>query len=140
MACTPLTIQTGLFITLDPWVTAASTTFDGKTVTRTTSGPNPGISVQQGGNSDFFPLLTNHTQNYKVLGNRYLLILDVENAGGGSSTRTVTLLNFATWTPVNILTVTASPITTALPVVNASLGDGSVFLAYGQDGTQSTLR
>lgn len=135
MACTPLTIDTGLFFTTNPWETTPSKTFDGKTVTLTTSGPSPGISVQKGALSFFHAKLNNHTLSYGVLGNKFLVILDVEG-GGGSSTRTVSLANFDTMTEVPVLTVLASSNAVPLPVVNPSQGSGAVFLAYGQDGTQ----
>jgi hypothetical protein len=137
MACTPLNIDPGLFLTTSPWETTASKTFDGKTVTRTTSGPNPGITVTKGAQSVFHQQLNNHNLSYGVLGNKFLVILDVE-AGGGPSTRTVTLVNFATMTEVPVLTVLASSNAVALPVVNPSQGSGSVFLAFGQNGTEQT--
>ena len=138
MACTPLNIDLGLFLTTNPWETTPTKSFDGKTVTNATSGPNPGIAVQKGMQSiPFHTLLANRTLSYGVLGNKYLLILDVEG-GGGSSTRRVSLVNFDTMTEVPLFTVLASSNAVPLPVVNASQGSGSVFLAFGQDGTQLT--
>ncbi|HEY5834516.1 hypothetical protein, partial [Streptomyces sp.] len=107
MACTPLNIQAGPFITNSPWLSAPSAAFDGKTLTLTTGGPNPGLSVVQGARNFFHPRLLNRTIHYQVLGNKYLVILDVE-AGVGASTRTVSVLDFATWNSVSILTVNAS--------------------------------
>jgi hypothetical protein len=130
MACTPLTIDPGLFLTANPWESTATKSFDGKTVTHTTSGPNPGIAVQKGALSFFHSQLNNHTLSYGVLGNKFLVILDVE-AGVGASTRTVTLANFDTMTEVPVLTVLASSNAVPLPVVNPSQGSGAVFLAYG---------
>lgn len=49
-----------------------------------------------------------------MLGSKYLVIFDVE-AGVGPSTRIVSLVNFATWTEVNVLTVLASSNAVALP-------------------------
>src|SRR5207237_4130320 len=132
MACTPLGIQVGLFINTGAWSNAPSASFDGKTLTLTSGGPNPGVLVQQGGQSVFHPQLINRSLHYMVLGTKYLVILDAET-GAGSSTRSVSLVNFATWTEVNILTVLASSNSVALPVVNPSMGNGIVFLAYGQD-------
>jgi hypothetical protein len=137
MACTPLNIQNGLFITTSAWQNAPSASFDGKTLTLAAGGPNPGLSVQQGANSVFHAQLANRTLRYQVLGNKYLVILDTE-AGPGASTRSVSLVNFATFTEVAILTVLASSNAVALPVVNPSQGNAAVFLAYGQDGTQHT--
>ena len=137
MACTSLNINLGLFLTTSPWESTPSKSFDGKTVTHTTSGPNPGIAVQKGMQSLFHQQLNNHTLSYGVLGNKFLVILDVEG-GAGSSTRTVTLVNFDTMTEVPVFTVLASSNAVALPVLNPSQGSGSVFLAYGQDGTQQT--
>ena len=137
MACTPLNIDPGLFFTTNPWETTPSKSFDGKTVTHTPGGPNPGISVQKGAQSLFHQQLNNRSLSYGVLGNKFLLILDVEG-GGGSSTRSVSLVNFDTMTEVNLLTVLASSNAVPLPVVNPSQGSGSVFLAFGQDGTQLT--
>lgn len=137
MVCTPLNIDTGLFFTASPWETTASRSFDGKTITRTTSGPNPGILVQKGAQSVFHAQGLNRNLLYGVLGNKFLVILDVET-GAGSSTRWVSLINFDTMTEVPVLTVLASSNAVALPVVNQSAGSGSVFLAYGQDGTQHT--
>lgn len=137
MACTPLDIQVGYFYNTGNWDNTPSQSFDGKTLTLTTSGPNPGISVQQGPKSVFHAQLSNRTLSYMVLGNKYLVILDMEG-GGGASTRWVSLVNFATWTEVPILNVLASSNQVPPPIVNPSPGNGVVFLAYGQDGTQQT--
>ena len=134
MACTPLNIDTGLFFTASPWEKTPSKSFDGKTVTHRTSGPNPGIVVQKGGaRSLFHAQLLNHNLFYGVLGNKFLLILDA-----GLSTRSVSLVNFDTMTEVPVLRVLASSSAIPLPVVNQSAGSGTVFLAYGRDGTQQT--
>lgn len=137
MACTPLNIDVGLFLTTNPWESTPSKSFDGKTVTHTPGGPNPGITVTKGPQTVFHQQLNNHTLFYGVLGNKFLVILDVEG-GGGLSTRHVSLINFDTMTEVPVLTVLANSNAVALPVLNASQGSGSVFLAYGQDGTQQT--
>lgn len=137
MACTPLSIQSGLFLTVTAWSTALSATFDGKTLTFTPGGANPGISVQQGSKSIFHPNLGNRSLSYMVLGNKYLVILDMES-GPGPSTRWLSLIDFSTWTEVPILSVTASSSAIARPVVNPSQGNANAFLAYGQDGTQHT--
>src|SRR5438552_2867871 len=88
MACTPLNIDVGLFLTTNPWESTPSKSFDGKTVTHTPGGANPGITVTKGPQSLFHQQLNNHTLSYGVLGNKFLVILDVEG-GGGSSTRHV---------------------------------------------------
>jgi hypothetical protein len=138
VACTPLNIDAGLFITTSPWETTPTKSFDGKTVTLTTSGGSPGISVvKSGGGSLFHAQLANRVLHYGVLGNKYLLILDVDS-GVGPSTRSVSLVNFDTMTEVLLFSVLASSNAVPLPVVNPSQGSGSAFLAYGQDGTQQT--
>ena len=137
MSCTPLDIQNGLFINAVNWDTSHNKSFDGKNLTLTTSGPNPGISVQQGGNSIFHAQLANHSLSHMVLGGKFLVILDMES-GVGSGTRTVSLVNFSNWTEVNILTVLANSNAVPPPIVNPSAGTGAVFLAFGQDGTQQT--
>ncbi len=137
MDCNPLNIDTGLFFTTSPWEQTPSKSFDGKTVTQTTSGPNPGIVVQKGAQSVFHSQLANRQLHYAVLGNKYLVILDVET-GVGLSQRWISLVNFDTMNEVPILNVLANSNAAALPVVNPSPGSGSAFLAYGQDGTQQT--
>ncbi len=137
MACTPLNIDPGLFLTANPWESTPSRSFDGKTVTHTPGGPNPGIVVTKGPQSVFHQQLNNHALFYGVLGNKFLVILDIES-GNGPSTRHVSLVNFDTMTEVPVLTVLASSNAVPHPVVNASQGSGSVFLAYRQDGTQQT--
>ena len=52
-------------------------------------------------------------------------------------TRCVSLVNFNTWTEVNILRVVANS-TIPLPAVNPSPVNGVVFLAYGENGTEDT--
>jgi von Willebrand factor type A domain len=136
MACTPLSIQPGLFVAGN-WISAPTTAFDGKTVTLTTTGGFPGLAVQQGGQHLFHAQLTGHTLQYRVLGGKYLLILDQES-GPGPSTRSVSLVNFASWTEVPILTVLADSTAVGPPVVQESAGNGSVFLAFGQSGTDET--
>ncbi|MCX5199351.1 choice-of-anchor D domain-containing protein [Streptomyces sp. NBC_00249] len=135
MACTPLNIQNGLFINTNTWQNAPSASFDGKTLTLAAGGPNPGISVQQGTKSFFHAQLANHSIRYQVFGNKYLVIVDAE-AGAGSSTRTLFVVNFTTWTAVTILTVLANSNSVSLPVVNPSQGEGAAFLAYGSTGSQ----
>lgn len=137
MSCTPLPITPGLFLTASIWENAPNKTFDGKSLTLAAGGPNPGLSVQQGSKSIFHAQLANRTLRYQVLGNKFLVILDMETTS--PSTRHVSLVDFTktTWTEVNILTVSASS-ATALPIVNASQGNGVIFLAYGQDGTNHT--
>jgi hypothetical protein len=138
MTCTPLNIQPGLFITSSIWDKAHSKTFDGKTVTLTPSGANPGIEVQQGSHSLFHSQLADHTLSYMVLGNKYLLILDVEDTGVGIGTRRISLVNFDNWTEVPILLVSVASSSVDLPIANPSQGNGVAFFAYGQDGTQHT--
>jgi hypothetical protein len=53
VACNPLNIQTGLFLTGTMWSNAPNASFDGKTLTYAAGGANPGITVQQGANSVF---------------------------------------------------------------------------------------
>lgn len=134
----PLNIKNGLFLTGTAWSTAPSTSFDWKTVTYEAGGAYPGITVQQGANSVFHAQLAGRTLKYLVLGTpqEYLLILNAET--GSPSQRWVSQVDFATWTEVPTLTVLASGGAVALPVVNASQGNGSVFLANGQDGTSHT--
>jgi hypothetical protein len=136
MACTPLNIQNGLFVP-SVWSTALSTGFNGGTVTYTPGGPSPGIVVQKGSQSVFHAQLGNQTLKYMVLGNEYVLILAVDT-GAGPSTRNVSLVNFATSSEVNVLTVLASSNAVPLPFVAGSPGNASVFLAFGEDGTQLT--
>jgi hypothetical protein len=137
MACTPLNINTGLFYTASPWETAPTKSFDGKTVTCTPGGPNPGILVQKGAQSLFHAQSVNRHLSYGVLGNKFLVILDAET-GTGPSTRMVSLVNFDTMTEVSILTVLASSNAVGVPVVNQSAGSGTAFLAYGENGTEQT--
>lgn len=135
MSCTPLDIATGLFITNEDWSKDAKKPFDAnsKTVELTPAG----ISVKQGGNLVSHQLLTNHELLYRVLGDKYLVILDVEKSVS-STDRTLSVVDFSKWTEVTVVKVTAISSNTPLPVVNRSQGNGSVFLAYGQDGTQQT--
>ena len=136
MACTPLLIDVGLFLTTSPWEKTASKSFDtNKKVTFTTAGPNPGITIEKGGAPYFYSQLSGHSLLYAVLGNKYLLLLDVE--GGATGTRTLSVFNFDTMTPLPLFSVLA-PSTIPLPVVNPSQGSGTVFLAYGQNGTDHT--
>ena len=135
MACTPLNIQAGPFITASAWLTATSASFDGKTLTLAPGGPNPGLLVQQGAHSLFHAKLANRNLSYQVLGNKFLVILDAEQ--GALGTRSVSLVNFATWTEVPILSVLATS-AVAAPIVNPSAGNAAVFLAYGQNGTEHT--
>ena len=80
MACSPLNIQTGLFLTGTAWSNALNASFDGKTLTYTPGGSNPGLVVQQGGNSVFHAQVAGRTLKYLVLGTpqKYLVILDAE--------------------------------------------------------------
>jgi hypothetical protein len=41
MACIALPADSGAFLVTNPWESTQTKTFDGKTVTLTTSGPNP---------------------------------------------------------------------------------------------------
>lgn len=138
MACNPLNIQNGLFINVTAWLNAGSASFDGKTLTYNAGGPNPGLSVAQGGNNVFHAQLNGRTLRYMILGTpqKYLVVLDLE--AGSPSTRRLSLVDFSTWTEVPIFSVLASSAAVALPNVNPSMGNGSVFLGYGQNGTDHT--
>jgi hypothetical protein len=136
VACTPLDVKIGSFLTGTAWSNSPSTTFDGKTVTYDAGGSNPGITVQGPTGSVSHDQLQGRLLKYLVLGTpqKFLVILDVET---GLGQRRLSLVDFTTWTEVPILNVLAAS-TVTLPVVNASQGNGSVFLAYGQDGTSHT--
>jgi hypothetical protein len=138
MAAGPLNIQTGFFLTSSIWLGAPNAQFGDKTktVTLTSSGPNPGLSVRQGAKHVFHSQLTNRRLRYQILGDKYLVILDISSLGG-SSTRTITLVDFTSWREVLLATASAST-ATALPVVNASKGNGAAFLLYLQGGGQHT--
>ena len=132
MACTPLSIQTGFFINTQPWDNSPSNNFGGKTLTLNTAG----LTVQQGANSVFHPRGLNHNILYMILGGQFLVIVDVPT-DPGLQTRFLSLVDFSTFTEVNILSVSADS-TVPLPIVNPSMGNASAFLAFGQDGTQQT--
>lgn len=137
MPCSPLNIQNGLFTTSSFWLNASSANFDGKTLTYNAGGAYPGLSVTQGTKSVFHAQLNGRTVKYMILGSpqKYLVILDIETTT--PSTRRVSLVDFSTWTELLIFDVLADS-TAALPVINQSLGNGSVFLGYGQNGTEHT--
>nr|MBA2559234.1 choice-of-anchor D domain-containing protein [Propionibacteriales bacterium] len=134
MVCTPLPVDNGAFLNTNPWESTATKTFDGKTVTLTPGGPNPGLSIQKGASSHFHPLLAQHQILYAVLGNKWLAINDHET-GIGLTTRYISVFNFDTMNEVNVITVSA---TSAQQPVLLPSPAGSMFLAYGQDGTQLT--
>jgi von Willebrand factor type A domain/Abnormal spindle-like microcephaly-assoc'd, ASPM-SPD-2-Hydin len=132
MACTPLSIQTGFFINTQPWDNSPNNTFGGKTLTLNTAG----LTVQQGAHSVFHSRGLNHNILYMILGGQFLVILDMPT-DPGPQTRFLNLVDFSTWTETNILMVSADS-TVPPPVVNPSMGNGCVFMAFGQDGTQQT--
>jgi hypothetical protein len=147
VACTPLIISTGPFQFNFNWMNSPSTTFDGgtKTVTQTTSGVNPGIVVAQGTKSLAHSQLPGHILHYMLLGGlpnsfaaaKYMLILDIDANNAALQARQVSLVDFSRWGETNLFTVQATS-SVLLPVVNPSPGNGSVFLAYGQDGSNQT--
>ena len=132
MACTPLSIQQGFFINTQPWDNSPSNNFGGKTLTLDANG----LTVQQGAHSVFHQRLTNHNILYMILGGQFLVIVDTP-MDPGLQTRTLDLVDFSTWTEINILTVSADS-SVPLPIVNPSQGNASAFMAFGQDGTQQT--
>ena len=132
MACSPLSVQSGWFINSQLWDNSPSNSFGGKTLTLNSAG----LSVQQGANSVFHSRLSNHNILYMILGGQFLVIVDTPT-DPGIQTRNLSLLDFSTWTETNVLTVSADS-SVPLPIVNPSQGNASVFLAYGQDGTQQT--
>jgi hypothetical protein len=131
----------GLFITNEPWDSSPSKSFDGKSITLTTTGSWPGISIQEGSRSIFHSQKAGHMLKYRVLGKKYLVILDT--GPGNPSTRSVSVVDFSKWVEVMILSVTAAN-SIASPIVNRSQGSatdpmaGTVFLAWGSNGTQAT--
>ena len=137
MACNPLNIQTGSFITSSNWLNAPSATFDGKTLTLSAAG----LAVSQGANNRFHPVAAGRTLKYQILGTpqKYLLILDVET-GPGANTRTVTLMDFTVpgWNEVLLYSVLASSTAIPLPTVFPSQGNGNAFLTDASNGTEVT--
>jgi hypothetical protein len=131
MACVPLPADSGAFLVTNPWESTQTKTFDGKTVTLTTSGPNPGLAIQKGASSYFHPLLSNHQILYAVLGNKWLLINDHETTVG-PTTRWLSVFNFDTMNEVNVITVSATS-GASQPVVSPSPA-GTMFLAWASDG------
>ncbi len=141
MVCIPLNIINGLFITIEDWDSSPSKSFDGKTLTLTTNSSANGISIQEGSKSIFHPQTAGHKLKYRVLGRKYLVILDT--GPGNPSTRSLSVVDFSKWIEVMILGVTAAN-SIAPPIVNRSQGSptdplaGTVFLAWGSNGTQAT--
>src|SRR3954465_13411206 len=97
MACTAFVVGAGLFIDESSisWSSAPTTTLGGKTVTRTTTGGAPGITVTMAGKTPVFHSLpAGHVLKYMFFGSdNNLLILDSET-GPGPVTHRVTLVNF----------------------------------------------
>lgn len=141
MACTPLAIGVGLFIDASStsWSSAPSTSLGGKTVTRTTTGGSPGITVQMAGKTPVFhALLAGHVLKYMFFGSdNNLLILDSET-GGGPIQHRVLVVNFtgAAITERLILTGLASSSAVPPPNVQFSQGTGSAVLVFNSTGTE----
>ncbi|MDX1628959.1 MAG: hypothetical protein R3345_09695, partial [Fulvivirga sp.] len=133
MAC--LNISTGLFINSDPsllWKSANASEVapNGATIELENGGSNPGITIEHGGDAEFFTKFPSGQVHYMRFGNpaNYILILDVRNSGD----RYVTLVDTNTVSGVateSILFVN-EPSTVSLPVVQRSQGNGNAFFIY----------
>src|SRR5687767_7834307 len=121
MACTPLDIKKGLFIGQD-WTSRPSANFDGKNLTLTTSG----LSVD---GRNLFTKVLNHSLQYMILEDKFLLVLDKETSPGPGQ-RKVFVVDFTghTWQTVPIVQAVADP--GILPVIQSSPENGVVFLAF----------
>lgn len=134
-----LNISNGLFINSDPnllWKSAASDNApNGTQIQLQTGGPNPGLTITRGGDSEFFQQFPSAQLHYMRFGNpqNYILVLDVRSSGD----RFVTLIDTATTSGIttkSILFVSESS-TTGLPVVQRSQGNGSLFFIYSPSTT-----
>jgi hypothetical protein len=137
MACVPLNIQPGLFITNATWQLDTSATFDGKTLTLNNDPDNPSIEVKQG--SQRLVHQPRDTQfgdivlYYMILGNKYLLIFDSSQNSTGSKSLRAWVVDFTTspWKEDEILGMQGThDKDTESIIINPSQGDSSVFFAY----------
>lgn len=132
-----LNFTPGLFIDRT-WLPGNQTSLDGSiTITNTTSGGFPGLTVlRSDGSSEFFAKGTRNLFSI-TFGNRYVLVLATDT-GAGPVTRYVTLVKTTAGAPLtatSILTVTASSNAIDTPNVQISQGSADAFLIWGPNGS-----
>lgn len=134
MAC--ITIGDGLFIS-NSWQNPNSTTTlpNGTIITSANGGPNPGVFISKSGSPNKnFPKPSSGSVEFINFGTpkNYVLVLTIQDGGGGVHTRSVVLVD-TSGSNLNsklLLTINSAS-SNDLPEVKTSQGGGHVFLLYG---------
>lgn len=129
-----LTMTPGLFRTDVNWngTNSSGTTPNGTTVAKAAAG----ITISRAGHPSYFIAdPANANLSYMIFGNHVWILYNDTNAG--PVTRSVTIIrdNGASFTELNLLSVTAPSNAVDIPVIQPSQGSGDVFLIYAANGT-----
>ncbi|MDT8385745.1 MAG: choice-of-anchor D domain-containing protein [Gammaproteobacteria bacterium] len=128
MACTPLSIQTGLFLTTANWSTAPSASgAHGRSVTLSATG----LLIESPTGSTFHSKTATSVIKYLFFGDGHLAVLTRSD-----TTVSVNSVDFSTTNPTenNLFLSSISGGSTDDPVLQPSQGNGNAFLIYAADG------
>jgi len=115
------------------------TTPNGTTITSTTGGPNPGVSVVKGGSLQFFAKPASGNVWFANWGtpSNFVAILTIDNVTPGfTGTRTVVIVDISGSTiTTQIALMISAPSTVSKPHINPSPGNGAAALLWGANNT-----
>ncbi len=121
--------------------TAPVTTPAGVTITHTPGGPAPGILIQKGGTTEFFPKPASGNLHFMTFGTpaNFILVLIISDVTAGvTANRTVVLIDTTgAGIDTEVVFDVPAPSTASLPAVMPSQGPGNIFLIMGANGTGS---
>src|SRR5882724_11382315 len=115
------------------------TTPNGTTVTSSTGGANPGISVAKGASSQFFAKPASGNVRFANWGTpaNFVAILTIDDTtAGATGTRTVVVVDTSgSSLTTQIALTTSAPSTVSLPHINPSATNGAAALLWGANGS-----
>lgn len=108
---------------------------NGTTITSTTGGPSPGVSIVKGGSTQFFAKPASGSVRFANWGtpSNFVAVLTIDdNTPGVNATRTVVVVDTSgTTLTTQVALTTSAPSTVSLPHINPSATNGNAALLWG---------
>ena len=140
MPLTCLSLTNGLLLTTDPPLQRGTTvnTPNGTTITSTTSGGAPGITVTKGASNEFFPEPLGGRAWFYNWGNpaNFVAIVTTDSTAAGPQSRSVVVVDTTGATlATQLVFTTLQDSTNPLPHLNPSQGNGAVAMMWAGTGS-----